>query len=221
MNCSWFIFVMRLTGLLPKRQQLSRIGKRWRIIRGASQIFLQRLDGWREEVFTPSWDHPAVESNTRLSRILAIRQTDRARRVVSKSLAHNGIDTRTVLANKVRLAVREVVVASPAGGKEVESVADVTLVAHEHQAALVLIIRLLCGLFFRRHFASVGDATTDDNRVIVFQVAAGPHLADMSCKGASVVLVGGVEVKVVGSEKACVFVVVRVLVDGGSYCECS
>lgn len=153
--------------------------------------------------------------------MLAIRQTDRASRVVFKSLAHNGIDTGTVLANKVRLAVREVVVASPAGGQEVESVADVTLVAHEHQAALVLVRRLLCGLFFRRHFVSVGDTTTDDNRVIVVQVAAGPHLADVSCKGASFVLVDRVEVKVVGSEKAWVFVVVRVLVDGGSYCECS
>lgn len=135
-------------------------------------------------------------------------------------LTHDGINTRAVLTNEVRLAVGEVVVASPAGGQEVEAIADVTLVAHEHEPALILEIGLLCDPFLISDFLSVGDAAADDNRVVVVKVAARPHLPDVSCEGALVVLVGGVEVKVVGSEKACIFVVVRVLVNRGSCLVC-
>jgi hypothetical protein len=43
-----------------------------------------------------------------------IRKTERARRVMLKSLAHDGVNTRSVLTNYVSLVVREVVVACPA-----------------------------------------------------------------------------------------------------------
>lgn len=46
---------------------------------------------------------------------------------MGKSLTHNGINTRAVLINEVRCAAGKVMVASPASGQEVESVADVWL----------------------------------------------------------------------------------------------
>jgi len=49
-----------------------------------------------------------------LGRVLAIRQTDGARRVVFKPLSHDGIDARAALADELVLAAREVVIAGPA-----------------------------------------------------------------------------------------------------------
>jgi hypothetical protein len=49
-----------------------------------------------------------------LGRILAIRQTDRTRRVVCQPLTNNGIDAWPALADEPVLAGGEVVVAGPA-----------------------------------------------------------------------------------------------------------
>jgi hypothetical protein len=49
-----------------------------------------------------------------LGRILAIRKTNRTRRVVLEPLTHDGIDAGAALADELVLAAREVVVAGPA-----------------------------------------------------------------------------------------------------------
>jgi hypothetical protein len=78
------------------------------------KFFLQRRDRRREEVFTTFLNDPAVQRHAGLSGILAIRKTDRARRVMLKSLTNNSINARTVTANEIGLAVGEVVIARPA-----------------------------------------------------------------------------------------------------------
>ena len=75
--------------------------------------------------------------------------------------------------------------------------------------------RLLLG----RHIAAVRDAAADDDGVVVVEIPAGPHLADVRPERALVVLVDGVEVEVVRPVVLAFafLVVVRAHINGGSW----
>jgi hypothetical protein len=57
---------------------------------------------------------PALQIHVILGRVLAVGQTDGARRVVVEPLSHDGVDAGAALADELVLAAREVVVTGPA-----------------------------------------------------------------------------------------------------------
>lgn len=107
------------------------------------------------------------------------------------------------------------------GGQETVAHADVALVAHEDEPALVLVLvaGFARGLLLGRHVAAVRDAAADDDGVVVVEIPAWPHLADVRPERALFVLVDGVEVEVVRPVVLAFafLVVVRAHVNGGSW----
>lgn len=75
------------------------------------------------------------------------------------------------------------------------------------------------GLLLGRHLAAVRDAAADDDGVVVFEIPAGPHLADVRPEWALVVFVGWVEVEVVRPVVLAFafLIVVRAHINGGSW----
>lgn len=101
---------------LPELRILLTKTLQFRLIKDSRtcKLFLQRRDRGRKEVVSSLLDDPAFQRHTVPGSFIVTGKTDRARRVMLKSLTHNGINTRTVLTNKLCLAVGEVVVACPA-----------------------------------------------------------------------------------------------------------
>lgn len=91
-----------------------RLAELGRIVSRLHKETLQRFNGRREEVLSTSMDHPAIKIQSSFGRVFAIWETNGARWVVREPLTHNGINTRTMFANKLGLAVGEMMVARPA-----------------------------------------------------------------------------------------------------------
>jgi len=85
------------------------------IITRPRKVIPHSIDRRAEEVLASLVHNPALlQLHMKLGRILAIRQTNRAGRVVLEPLAHDGIDAGAAFAYKVLFARGEVVVAGPA-----------------------------------------------------------------------------------------------------------
>lgn len=81
---------------------------------GTRKLFPQRRDRRRKEVVSSPLNNPAFQRHTVPGGFIVIRKAERARWVMLKSLADDGVNTRSVLTNYVSLVVGEVVVACPA-----------------------------------------------------------------------------------------------------------
>jgi hypothetical protein len=90
----------------PKRRPL--------IIARPRKVVPHSLNRRTKKVLATLVNNPALQIHMILGRILAIRQTDRTRRVVCQPLTNNGIDAWPALADELVLAGGEVVVAGPA-----------------------------------------------------------------------------------------------------------
>ena len=91
------------------------------IITRPRKVVPHSIDRRAEEVLASLVHNPTLlQLHMKLGRVLAIRQTDRAGRVVLEPLAHDGIDAGAALAYEVLFAGGEVVVAGPACGGVLE-----------------------------------------------------------------------------------------------------
>ena len=86
------------------------------IITRPREVIPHSIDRRTEKVLAALVNNPALQIHMILGRILAVGEADRTRRVVLESLAYDGIDTGTALADELVLAGGEVVVAGPAWG---------------------------------------------------------------------------------------------------------
>lgn len=86
------------------------------IITRPREVIPHSIDRRTEKVLAALVNNPALQIHMILGRILAVGEADRTRRVVVESLAYDGIDTGTALADELVLAGGEVVVAGPAWG---------------------------------------------------------------------------------------------------------
>lgn len=100
--------------------------------------------------------------------------------------------------------------------QEVESIADVALVADKQQATFLIRSGLSFGQFLGRNLLSIRNSTTNNDRVVMVQVTSRSHLTGMCRKGTFVVLSDGMVIEVVGRMQTRVGVIVRRLINGSS-----